>query len=63
MSVNGITSNQTAAYNYSSTGKVNEKPAAENTSATTAADTGVVYEPSRKRLPIPSRRPILPIPI
>lgn len=50
MSVNGITSNQTAAYNYSSAGKVNEKPAAENTSATTAEDTGVIYEPSKEKV-------------
>lgn len=49
MSVNGITSNQ-AAYNYSSTGKVKEKPAAENTSATTAEDTGVIYEPSKEKV-------------
>jgi len=49
MSVNGITSNQ-AAYNYSSTGKVKEKTAAENTSATTAEDTGVVYEPSKEKV-------------
>lgn len=53
MSVNGITSSQAAAaYNYSSTEKTNaantktEEVKAESTS--TAADTGVVYEPSKE---------------
>lgn len=47
MNVNGITSTQSAAYNYSSTNSVKEQTAAENTSAK-AEDTGVVYEPSKK---------------
>lgn len=53
MSVNGVTSNQAAAaYNYSSTEKTNaantktEEAKAESTSA--AADTGVIYEPSKE---------------
>ena len=47
MNVNGVTSTQTqAAYSYSSTTAVKENTTAEKTAASTAADTGVVYEPS-----------------
>lgn len=49
MSVNGVTSTQSvAAYNYSSTESVNTAnvKAEETKAESTAADTGVVYEPS-----------------
>lgn len=48
MSVNGVTSatQATAAYNYSSI--ENTKAAETNENKTTAADTGVVYEPSKE---------------
>ena len=48
MNVNGITSTQSAAYNYSSTSAVKEQTAAENTSAVKAEENGVVYEPSKE---------------
>lgn len=54
MSVNGVTSAQAAAaYSYTSTGAVKEKTsaetkkAAEKTAASTAEETGVIYEPSK----------------
>ena len=53
MSVNGVTSNQTAAaYNHSAVENVKaENTAAENTkneNTSNAADTGVIYEPSQE---------------
>lgn len=55
MSVNGVTSAQAAAaYSYTSTGAVKEKTsaetkkAAEKTAASTAEETGVIYEPSKE---------------
>lgn len=53
MSVNGVTSTQAAAaYSYSTTESVNTASAkteeAKAESASTAADTGVVYEPSKE---------------
>ena len=47
MNVNGVTSAQaSAAYSYTSSAKARENTAAENTSASRAEETGVVYEPS-----------------
>ena len=61
MSVNGITSNQTtAAYNYASTGKVKEQTAAEATTATTAEDKGVVYEPSKEKVTASTKKTYTP---
>jgi len=50
MNVNVVTSTQaTTAYNYNSSAAVKENTSATDTSAkNTAADTGVVYEPSQK---------------
>ena len=55
MSVNGVTSAQAAAaYSYTSTGAVKEetsaetRKAAEKTAASTAEETGVIYEPSKE---------------
>lgn len=61
MSVNGITSTQaTAAYNYSSTGKVKEQTAAETASAAAAENTGVVYEPSKEQVTATTRKTYTP---
>lgn len=47
MSVNGVTSTQAAAaYNYAPATKAAESKPAENTTASKAEDTGVIYEPS-----------------
>ncbi len=51
MSVNGVTSSQSAAaYSYTSANAATEKTqaAAENTSASSAEESGVVYEPSKE---------------
>lgn len=61
MSVNGITStNQAAAYSYSSTGKVKESTAAETSSATTAEETGVIYEPSGEQATASTKKTYTP---
>lgn len=61
MSVNGITSTQTtAAYNYSSANKVKEQTAAETTSAATAENTGVVYEPSTEKVTATTKKTYTP---
>ena len=49
MSVNGVTSTQSAAaYAYSSSTSVKESTAAETKASSTAEETGVVYEPSKE---------------
>ena len=49
MSVNGVTQTQASAYTYASSASAeNNKPTSAKENTSTAADTGVVYEPSKK---------------
>lgn len=48
MSVNGVTQTQASAYTYASAAAENTKTTSAKENTSTAADTGVVYEPSKE---------------
>lgn len=66
MNVNGVTSTPqaAAAYSYSAAESTKAAQAQETkTESASAADTGVIYEPSSETAAVSAKKPIPPIPI